>query len=75
MQPLKTKRCPFVEVPQTNEPVQWVKPKLVAQVKFSEWTADRRLRHPIFLGLREDKRPEDCKFDVTLNTGKVVAKR
>ena len=40
MQPLKTKQSPFVVAPQTNEPVQWIKPKLVAQVKFSEWTSD-----------------------------------
>ncbi len=34
---------------------QWVKPRLVAQVAFTEWTSDNRLRHPSFLGLREDK--------------------
>ena len=37
----------------------WVKPRLVAQVSFTEWTSDNRLRHPSFLGLREDKAPED----------------
>ncbi|HJT17144.1 MAG TPA: DNA ligase D [Thermoanaerobaculia bacterium] len=35
----------------------WVEPRLVAQVAFTEWTADNRLRHPSFLGLREDKAP------------------
>ena len=39
---------------------RWVKPELVAQVAFSEWTADGRLRHPSFQGLREDRRPEDA---------------
>jgi bifunctional non-homologous end joining protein LigD len=63
MQPLKTKKCPFVEKPVTNEPVQWVKPKLVAEVKFSEWTADKRMRQPVYLGLREDKDPKECVFD------------
>ena len=72
MQPLKTDHCPFVVKPKTNEPVQWVKPKLVAEVKFSEWTADRHMRHPIFLGLREDKKPIDCKFDFELDTGAFV---
>ncbi len=38
----------------------WVKPRLVAQVAFTEWTADGKLRHPSFQGLREDKRPEEC---------------
>ena len=37
----------------------WVRPRLVAQVSFTEWTSDGRLRHPSFLGLRDDKSPED----------------
>ena len=39
--------------------VHWVKPKLVAQIRFTEWTRDDKLRHPRFIGLRDDKRPED----------------
>jgi bifunctional non-homologous end joining protein LigD len=74
MQPLKTSRSPFLNVPKTNEPVQWLKPKLVAEVKFSEWTADNRLRQPIFIGLREDKRPQDCRFEFEGDTDKVVRK-
>jgi DNA ligase D-like protein (predicted ligase) len=38
--------------------VHWVKPELVAQVGFGEWTPDGKLRHPRYLGLRDDKRPE-----------------
>ena len=38
----------------------WVRPRLVGQVAFTEWTADDRLRHPSFLGLRDDKRPEEA---------------
>ena len=75
MQPLKTKQSPFVDAPKTNEPVQWLKPKLVAEVKFSEWTADARLRHPVFIGLREDKKPEDCRFEFERDTNKVVGKK
>jgi ATP-dependent DNA ligase len=37
----------------------WVRPKLVAQVGFSEWTRDGRLRHPRYLGLRTDKKPDE----------------
>lgn len=37
----------------------WVKPRLVAQVAFTEWTSDNKLRHPSFLGLRDDKTPEE----------------
>jgi bifunctional non-homologous end joining protein LigD len=39
--------------------VHWVKPRLVAQIGFTEWTVDGKLRHPRFLGLRDDKRPEE----------------
>ncbi len=74
LQPLKVKDSPFVEAPKTNEPVQWVKPKLVAQVKFSEWTADQRMRQPVFLGLRRDKKPEECTFEVKRDTDQVVSK-
>jgi len=72
MQPLKTSHCPFVVKPKTNEPVQWIKPKIVAEVKFSEWTADHRMRHPIFIGLREDKKPEDCQFELERDTDTIV---
>jgi bifunctional non-homologous end joining protein LigD len=75
MQPLKTNRSPFVDAPKTNEPVQWLKPKLVAEVKFSEWTADRRLRHPVFVGWREDKKAQDCRFELEEDTEKVVGKK
>lgn len=73
MLPLLTRRCPFVEKPVTNEPVQWVAPKLVAQVRFSEWTADKRMRQPIFLGLREDKQPEECLFEAEKKTVQIVS--
>jgi bifunctional non-homologous end joining protein LigD len=73
MQPLRSPRCPFVAKPATNEPVQWVAPELVAQVKFSEWTADGRMRHPVFLGLREDKNPADCVFEPEKKAGHAVA--
>ena len=75
LQPLKTDKSPFVVKPKTNEPVQWVKPKLVAEVKFSEWTADERMRQPIFLGMREDKKPEDCTFEIEQDTDETVKKR
>lgn len=39
--------------------VHWVTPRLVAEVSFAEWTSDGRIRHPSFLGLREDKEPEE----------------
>jgi bifunctional non-homologous end joining protein LigD len=50
-------RCPFPTVPPTPEPAQWVRPELVAQVRFTEWTPDGVLRHPVYLGLRTDVDP------------------
>ncbi|MGV3707752.1 MAG: non-homologous end-joining DNA ligase [Gemmatimonas sp.] len=41
--------------------VTWVKPKLVAEVSFTDWTPDGALRHPVFQGLREDKKPTSIK--------------
>jgi DNA ligase D-like protein (predicted ligase) len=50
---------PFDDGLRPRKGVHWVKPKLVAQVGFSEWTRDGQLRHPRFLGLREDKSARD----------------
>jgi len=58
LKPLETRECPFREQPHTNERPHWVQPELVAQIKFTEWTADGKLRHPVYLGLRDDKKPE-----------------
>jgi DNA ligase D-like protein (predicted ligase) len=56
---LETPVSPFAENGLSRRGVHWVKPKLVAQIGYTEWTAGGKLRHPRFLGLREDKRPED----------------
>ncbi|MGD8875706.1 MAG: non-homologous end-joining DNA ligase [Gammaproteobacteria bacterium] len=52
---LTRKTCPYAERPKTSDGVHWVKPELVAEIGFTEWTRARRLRHPRFLGLRTDK--------------------
>jgi bifunctional non-homologous end joining protein LigD len=46
---------PFAAVPKSLARAHWVKPTLVAEVRFTEWTNDGMLRHPVYLGLREDK--------------------
>ena len=51
----ETRTSPFSEEVKTSEPAHWVRPDLVAQVRFTEWTADDKLRHPVYLGLRDDK--------------------
>jgi len=53
--PLHRAQSPFSEGPAPAGDIQWVTPKLVAQVGFSEWTTAGLLRHPRFLGLRDDK--------------------
>ena len=53
--PLKIDRSTFVDPPRERE-VTYIQPKLVAQVSFQEWTADMKLRQPVFLGLRDDKK-------------------
>jgi bifunctional non-homologous end joining protein LigD len=60
---LATSASPFDTVPETNEKPSWVTPALVARVKFSGWTQEHALRHPVFLGLREDARPADCQWE------------
>lgn len=58
---IETPKSPFGRSPKTRKgSVHWAEPKLVAQVRFTEWTEDGSMRHPTFLGLRDDKRPRDC---------------
>jgi bifunctional non-homologous end joining protein LigD len=58
--PLVTKTCPFAERPKPDKGITWVKPELVCQVKYANWTPDNRLRAPVFLGLRDDKEPREA---------------
>lgn len=71
---IETGRCPFEERPKTNARPHWVDPSLVAQIKFSNWTEERRLRAPVFLGFREDVSPEECRFEEVVETGRVVGR-
>ena len=58
LRPLEIDSSPFKSRPRTNERAHWTKPALVAQVKFTEWTDEGFLRHPIYLGMREDVKPK-----------------
>jgi bifunctional non-homologous end joining protein LigD len=60
LQKIAVKKCPFTPVPVTPEPPSWVAPRFVARVRYGEWTQEKHLRHPVFLGLRSDLRPEEC---------------
>jgi bifunctional non-homologous end joining protein LigD len=59
LKPLERDSSPFATPPKMARvrkgDIQWVEPKLVVQVRYGEWTHDRRLRHPAYLGLREDR--------------------
>lgn len=57
LQPLETATCPFATRPVPNERPHWTRPELVVEVAFAEWTADGSMRHPKYLGLRDDVDP------------------
>jgi bifunctional non-homologous end joining protein LigD len=59
MQPLRTGKKPFEQKVKDENATTWLVPKLVAEVKFSEWTEGGEMRHPAFLGLRTDKKALD----------------
>ncbi len=61
LKPLVQLNSPFKMVPKTNAPVHWVKPILICEVSFAEWTTDNKMRQPIFLGFRTDKSPKDVR--------------
>ena len=67
LQKLKTSRNPFHGQVQTGRGMHWVKPELVAEIKFTEWThategGGLKMRAPVYEGLRSDKRPRECVF-------------
>jgi bifunctional non-homologous end joining protein LigD len=75
---LKTDICPFKTVPDTTTTAHWIKPELVAEIEFAEWTDKDIMRHPVFLGIRRDKsafdvkkeKPVKLKIDNQLNLDK-----
>ena len=72
LQALETARSPFAEDVDSNTPAHWVKPQLVAQIRFTEWTRDGVMRHPAFLGLRADKKPAECVRERPVDTDEVM---
>lgn len=57
LKPLVVSECPFAADPRIGRSVTWVRPELVCEVRFANWTEDGRLRAPVFLGLRPDADP------------------
>jgi len=72
LQQLKIEKCPVDYIPYTNRDPVWVEPKLVAEVKFSDWTQEKIMRSPIFLRFREDKKPEECVIEEEKSTEEIV---
>ncbi len=67
LQPLARPTSPFETGAPTGRGHHWVEPKLVCEVRFTEWTKNSGIRHPAFLGLRTDKRPEECRREVPVD--------
>ncbi len=72
MKPLQTPKCPFTNLPRPRtsrfggglpasemRQCTWVRPELVCEIQFTEWTEEGSLRHPAFLGMRDDISPEE----------------
>lgn len=65
MEPLRTKECPLLKKPDDEKKyANWLKPQLVAEIKFMDWTWDGHLRTPVFMRLRDDKGPEDVRLQM-----------
>ena len=75
----ETSKNPFANKVESTRKVHFVRPELVAEIKFSEWTHEGqnggiKMRAPVYQGLRKDKRPEECKFELPKKAMKEVAK-
>lgn len=79
LEELETARSPFLGKVESTRPVHFVKPEMVAEIKFGEWTHEGesgtvKMRAPVFMGLRLDKNPKECRFEIAANTEEEVAK-
>jgi bifunctional non-homologous end joining protein LigD len=65
LRPLTRKTSPFDEdlAREVGTEVTWVRPVLVGEVRFSEWTPDHRFRHPVWRGIRVDRSPADVVYE------------
>lgn len=76
---LDTSKNPFVGKVESDRRVHFVRPELVAEIKFTEWTHEGesgnvKMRAPVFQGLRFDKKPKECRFEIATSTEKEVEK-
>ena len=59
---LQVSKSPFKHPPKVKEKITWAEPRLVARVKYGEWTTDLKLRQPVFLGFLDDRNASTCTF-------------
>lgn len=71
---LARKTSPFKHREKANETPTWTTPKLVCEVSYNERTGENRLRHPVFVGLREDKNPKDVRLETEESTEEAIEK-
>lgn len=69
LEPLTTSKNPFAKADKIPRGTVWVKPELVAQIKFANWTDDKKLRAPVYLGLRDDKSAKEVSREVAADPG------
>jgi bifunctional non-homologous end joining protein LigD len=69
---IRIEQCPIDYVPYTNRKPIWIKPELVVEIKFSNWTSEKIMRTPIFLRFREDKMPKECLLEMEKYTKSII---
>ena len=74
MKPIVRATSPFSTKVDANMPPVWVAPKLVCNIKFSEWTRDGHMRHPVFMGLRSDKSAREVSKEPTIKNKRSMTK-
>lgn len=60
LESIKEVKAPFSSEYKSKRKISWCKPEIVARIRFQEWTEDKKLRAPVFKGIRWDKSPEEC---------------
>jgi bifunctional non-homologous end joining protein LigD len=72
---MRIDKPPIAQIPYTNGKPTWIKPQLVAEIKFDNWTSEKILRAPIFQRFREDKSPQECTVQGERHLEEVVVQR
>ncbi|HLG74272.1 MAG TPA: non-homologous end-joining DNA ligase [Chloroflexota bacterium] len=73
LRPIEIPKHPFARKPEPPERYHWVEPRYVCRIKYSNFTPEGFVRHPVFQGLREDKPPEDCLLENELPSAALPA--